>query len=77
MDEATARLLESCEARLTDGQSLLKSGNRREAERALAQAQSLACEAAEVSRAEIGVPASLHALAHYRPHPKGYWSSLA
>lgn len=77
MDEAVAQLLENCEARLVVGQSLLKSGNRREAERALSQAQALACEAAEMSRAEIGVPASLHALAHYRPHPKGYWSSLA
>jgi hypothetical protein len=61
----------------TDGQSLLKSGNRREAQRALSQAQALACEATEVSRAEIGVPASLHALARYQPRPKGYWSSLA
>lgn len=77
MDEATARLLENCEARLVVGQSLLKSGNRNEAQRALSQAQSLAREAAEVSRAEISVPASLPALARHRPHPKGYWSSLA
>jgi hypothetical protein len=77
LDEAVARLLEDCEARLTVGQSLLKSGNKREAQRALSQAQSMACEAAEISRAEISVPASLHALAHYRSHPKGYWSSLA
>jgi hypothetical protein len=77
LDEAVARLLENCEARLVVGQSLLKSGNRREAERALSQAQSMARDAAEVSRAEIGVPASLHALAHYEPHPKGYWTSLA
>jgi hypothetical protein len=67
----------NCEARLVVGQSLLKSGNRREAERALSQAQSLAREAAEVGRAEIGVPGSLQSLARYRPHPKGYWSSLA
>jgi Tfp pilus assembly protein PilX len=45
-----SRLLEDCEARLVVGQSLLKSGNRRDAERALAQAQSLARDAAEVSR---------------------------
>ena len=77
MDEATAQMLENCEDRLVVGQSLLKSGNRREAARALSQAQSLACEAAEVSRAEISVPESLHSLAHYGPRPKGYWSSLA
>jgi hypothetical protein len=77
LDEAVARLLEDCEARLVVGQCLLKSGNRREAERALGQAQSMAREAAEISRAEISVPASHHALARYRPHPKGYWSSLA
>jgi hypothetical protein len=77
LDEAVARLMENCEARLVVGQSLLKSGNRREAQRALSQAQSLACEAAEVSRAEIGVPASLPALARFKPRPKGYWSSLA
>jgi hypothetical protein len=76
LDEAVARLLENLEARLVVGQSLLKSGNRREAERALSQARSLAREAAEVSRAEIGVPASLPALARFKPHPKGYWSSL-
>jgi hypothetical protein len=77
LDEAPARLLENCEARLVVGQSLLKSGNRREAERALSQAQSLARETAEVSRAEISVPASLPALARFKPHPKGYWTSLA
>jgi hypothetical protein len=76
LDEAAARLLENLEARLVVGQSLLKSGNRREAERALSQAQSLACEATEVSRAEISVPDSLQSLARYRPHSKGYWSSL-
>jgi hypothetical protein len=77
LDEAVACLLENCEARLVVGQSLLKSGSKREAQRALAQAQSMACEAAEVSRAEISVPASLPALARYKPHPKGYWTSLA
>jgi hypothetical protein len=77
LDEAVARLLEDCETRLVVGQSLLKSGNRRKAQRALSQAQALACEAAEVSHAEISVPASLPALARFKPHPKGYWSSLA
>jgi hypothetical protein len=75
LDEGTAQMLESCEAKLVVAQTLFKSGNVTEAKQALNQAQGLARAAAESGRAEVTVPGTLNGLKRWQPHGKGYWSS--